>query len=233
MKTPFEVIYEDNHIIAINKPAGMLVQGDKTGDIPLSEHVKQYVKEKYNKPGKVYLGVTHRIDRPVSGVLLFARTSKALTRLNKMFQEKTIQKTYWAVVKNRPPKMQDTLMHYLIKDQARNKSKAYPIERKGTKKSETQYKWLCSSDNYHLLEMKPLTGRHHQIRVQLSTIDCPIKGDIKYGFKRTNKDASIHLHARQIEFIHPVSKESMSITAPPPKEVIWTAMTENLVNNRK
>ncbi len=228
MNLPFEVIYEDNHLIAINKPAGMLVQGDRTGDIPLSEHVKQYIKEKYKKQNNVYLGVTHRIDRPVSGVLLFARTSKALARLNKMFQDKTIQKTYWAVVKNNPPKMEDTLVHYLVKDQVRNKSKAYPIERKGTKRAETQYKWLQSSDNYHLLEMKPLTGRHHQIRVQLSTIDCPIKGDIKYGFKRTNKDASIHLHARKIEFIHPVSKEPIIITAEPPKEVIWGALTSGI-----
>lgn len=228
MSPLFEVIYEDNHLIAINKPAGMLVQGDRTGDIPLSEHVKEYIKEKYKKQNNVYLGVTHRIDRPVSGVLLFARTSKALTRLNKMFQDKTIQKTYWAVVKNRPPKMEDTLTHYLIKDQARNKSKAYPTERRKTKKSETKYKWLKSSDNYHLLEMKPLTGRHHQIRVQLSTIDCPIKGDIKYGFKRTNKDASIHLHARKIEFIHPVRKEPMVITAEPPREVVWDALTKNI-----
>ncbi|MGB0930282.1 MAG: RluA family pseudouridine synthase [Chitinophagales bacterium] len=228
MNFPFEVIYEDNHIIAINKPAGMLVQGDRTGDIPLSEHVKEYIKQKYKKQHNVYLGVTHRIDRPVSGVLLFARTSKALTRLNKMFHDKTIQKTYWAVVKNRPPKMEDALIHYLIKDRVRNKSKAYPIERKGTKKSETKYKWLKSSDNYHLLEMKPLTGRHHQIRVQLSTIDCPIKGDIKYGFKRTNKDASIHLHARKIEFIHPVRKEPMVITAEPPKEVVWDALTSRI-----
>ncbi|MEZ4886868.1 MAG: RluA family pseudouridine synthase [Chitinophagales bacterium] len=224
MNLPFDILYEDNHLIAINKPAGMLVQGDKTGDIPLSEYVKQYIKEKYKKQNNVYLGVTHRIDRPVSGVLLFARTSKALARLNKMFQEKTIQKTYWAVVKNHPPKMEDTLVHYLIKDQVRNKSKAYPTETKGTKRAETHYKWLHSSDNYHLLEMKPLTGRHHQIRVQLAAIDCPIKGDLKYGFKRTNKDASIHLHARQIEFIHPVSQEPIVITASPPKEVVWDAM---------
>ena len=224
MNVPFEILYEDNHIIAINKPAGMLVQGDKTRDIPLSEYVKQYIKVKYKKQNNVYLGVTHRIDRPVSGVLLFARTSKALGRLNKMFQEKKIQKTYWAVVKNRPPKMKGLLTHYLIKDQVRNKSKAYPVERKGTKRSETQYKWLRSSDNYHLIEVKPLTGRHHQIRVQLSTIDCPIKGDIKYGFKRTNKDASIHLHARKIELIHPVRKEPLVIEAEPPNEVVWNAM---------
>lgn len=225
LNLPFDVIYEDNHLIAINKPAGMLVQGDRTGDIPLSEYVKQYIKQKYKKQNNVYLGVTHRIDRPVSGVLLFARTSKALARLNKMFQEKSIQKNYWAVVKNNPPKMEDTLVHYLIKDQVRNKSKAYPTQRKGTKRAETQYKWLSSSDNYHLLEMKPLTGRHHQIRVQLATIDCPIKGDIKYGFKRTNKDASIHLHARQIEFLHPIRKEPVVITAEPPREVIWDALT--------
>lgn len=228
MKLPFEILYEDNHLIAINKPAGFLVQGDKTKDVPLSDYVKAYIKQKYRKVNNVYLGVTHRIDRPVSGVLLFARTSKALARLNKMFQEKQIQKTYWAVVKNHPPKMEDTLTHHLIKDQVRNKSKAYDSPKGKTKKAQTEYKWIQSSDNYHLLEMKPLTGRHHQIRVQLSTIGCPIKGDIKYGFRRTNKDASIHLHAQKIEFTHPVRQEPIVIEANPPNEVVWNAMVDGL-----
>ncbi len=227
--TPSHILYEDNHIIAVNKPAGVLVQGDKTGDTPLGEYVKAYIKEKYNKPGKVFLGVTHRIDRPVSGVLLFARTSKALERLNRMFKEKQIQKTYWAVVKNRPKAMTAHLENYLIKDQKKNKSKAYDKPKAGRKKAELNYQWKASSDNYHLLEVHPLTGRHHQIRVQLSNIACPIKGDIKYGFDRTNKDASIHLHARQIEFIHPVKKEPISILAPVPKaDPVWQYFENNI-----
>ncbi|MCE3280123.1 MAG: pseudouridine synthase [Bacteroidetes bacterium] len=216
-----QVLYEDNHIIAVNKRPSDIVQGDKTGDTPLSDFVKQYVKKKYDKPGEVFIGTVHRIDRPVSGIVLFARTSKALARLNQMFQTKEIQKTYWAVVKNKPEKESGKLIHYLKKNEAKNMSKAFTNEQNGALRSELDYKLICSSDNYHLLEITPLTGRHHQIRVQLASMGCPIKGDLKYGFNRSNKDASIHLHARKIEFIHPVKKEPVIITAPPPDEVLW------------
>ena len=198
-----------------------MVQGDKTGDAPLGDLVKEYIKVKYEKPGEVFLGVVHRIDRPVSGIVIFARTSKALARMNELFREKKIQKTYWAVVKNRPPSDQGTLIHYLIKDEARNKSKAYDKEIKNSQRSWLDYKVLGKSDNYFLLEINPHTGRHHQIRVQLSTMGCPIKGDIKYGFDRTNEDGSIHLHARSIQFIHPVKGEEIRLTASVPNEVIW------------
>jgi 23S rRNA pseudouridine1911/1915/1917 synthase len=221
MKKELEVLYEDNHIIAVNKRPSDIVQGDKTGDTPLSDFVKQYVKEKYDKPGEVFIGTVHRIDRPVSGIVLFARTSKALARLNQMFQSKEIQKTYWAVVKNKPPRESGTLIHYLKKNEAKNMSKAFENEQQGALRSELDYKLICSSDNYHLLEITPHTGRHHQIRVQLASMGCPIKGDLKYGFNRSNKDASIHLHARKIEFIHPVKKEPVVIVAPPPDEVLW------------
>jgi len=219
--TPFEVLYEDNHLIAINKKPSEIVQGDKTGDTPLSEKVKQYIKEKYNKPGEVYLGVTHRIDRPVSGVVIFARTSKALVRINEMFREKEIKKTYWAVVKNRPASENGHLVHYLIKNEKKNMSRAYNKETKDALKAELDYKIIFSSDNYHLLEINPITGRHHQIRVQLAAMGCPIKGDFKYGFKRGNDDASIHLHSRKSEFVHPVSKLPVAIVADPPDEVLW------------
>jgi 23S rRNA pseudouridine1911/1915/1917 synthase len=218
---PLEILYEDNHIIAVNKRPSDIVQGDKTGDTPLSDFVKQYVKEKYNKPGDVFIGTVHRIDRPVSGIVLFAKTSKALARLNQMFQSKEIQKTYWAVVKNKPAKESGKLIHYLKKNEAKNMSKAYEKETPGALRSELDYKIICSSDNYFLLEITPLTGRHHQIRVQLSSMGCPIKGDLKYGFNRSNKDASIHLHARKIEFMHPVKKEQIIIVAPPPAEALW------------
>ena len=219
-----QVLYEDNHIIAVNKRPSDIVQADKTGDIPLSEHVKHYVKSKYDKPGEVFLGTVHRIDRPVSGIVLFARTSKALERLNEMFREKEIQKTYWAVVKNKPAKDEGTLVHYLKKNEAKNMSKAFNEELPGTLRSELFYKLIQKTDNYFLLEVKPLTGRHHQIRVQLSAIGCPIKGDLKYGSNRSNKDASIHLHARKVEFIHPVKKEPVVIIAPPPNESLWNAL---------
>ena len=209
----------------------MLVQGDKTGDMPLSELMKQYIKVKHNKAGNVFLGVTHRIDRPVSGVLLFARTSKALTRLNEMFRKKDVQKTYWAVVGNRPPIENGTLEHYLIKDQAKNKSKAYKTERKNTKHAILNYRLLQASQKYFLLEVFPKTGRHHQIRVQLAAMQCPIKGDIKYGFDRTNKDASIHLHARKISFMHPVKKTPLVITASVPQDdILWKAFEEQATN---
>ena len=221
-----EILYEDNHIIAVNKQPSDIVQGDKTGDKPLSEHVKTYLKKKDNKPGDAFIGVTHRIDRPVSGVLIFAKTSKALARLNKMFQEKTIQKTYWAVVKNEPPALQGKLIHFLEKNQKQNKSYARKQETNGAKKSELNYQIIAQSDRYFLLEIDPRTGRHHQIRAQLSAIGCPIKGDLKYGFDRSNKDASIHLHARKINFIHPVSKEEITIVAPTPKDALWQAFEE-------
>ncbi|MDQ3190998.1 MAG: RluA family pseudouridine synthase [Bacteroidota bacterium] len=226
---PIEVLFEDNHIIAVNKRPSDIVQGDKTGDKPLSDYVKEYIKEKYEKPGEVFLGTVHRIDRPVSGIVLFARTSKSLTRLNEMFRNKEVQKTYWAVVKERPVPEQGNLIHFLIKNEVKNKSKAFTEEKNGTLKSELSYRLLASSDNYHLLEIDPKTGRHHQIRVQLSTIGCPIKGDLKYGFARSNKDASIHLHARKVSFLHPVKKEPVIITADPPKEdALWNEFLQRL-----
>ena len=219
-----EVLYEDNHIIAVNKKPSDIVQGDKTGDRPLGEFVKDYIKKKYNKPGDVFLGIVHRLDRPVSGVILFAKTSKSLSRLNELFRSKQVKKTYWAVVKNKPNPTKDILVHYLKKNQQKNKSTAFNKEEDGTLKSELSYQLIKSLDNYHLLEVLPITGRHHQIRVQLSKIGSPIKGDIKYRSDRTNKDSSIHLHARKIEFIHPVKKEPISISAPPPeKDTIWKA----------
>lgn len=221
-----EILFEDNHLIAINKKPSEIVQGDKTGDEPLSEKVKQYIREKYNKPGEAYLGVAHRIDRPVSGVVIFAKTSKALSRLNEMFRDKEVKKTYWAVVKNKPNPESGHLIHYLKKNEQKNISRAYEKETESALKAELDYKITASSDNYHLLEINPHTGRHHQIRVQLSAIGCPIKGDVKYGFRRGNEDASIHLHARQTEFIHPVKKESITITANPPNEVLWNYFLE-------
>lgn len=218
-----EILYEDNHLIALNKRSGDIVQGDKTGDKPLSEIVKDYLKKKYNKEGEAYLGVPHRIDRPVSGVIVFAKTGKALTRLNKLFHDKQVKKTYWAVVKEKPPRKEDLLTHYLIKNHQKNKSLAYSAPYKDAKKAQLNYRLLYSLENYYLLEIDPLTGRHHQIRVQLSSMGCPIKGDVKYGFSRPNADASIHLHARKIEFEHPVKKENIRIVAKPPNETLWNA----------
>jgi len=215
------IVYEDNHLVVVNKAVGEIVQGDKTGDEPLSEKVKQYIKDKYNKPGDAFLGTIHRIDRPVSGLVLFARTSKCLERMNEMFREKTIQKTYWAVVKNKPAKESDTLINYLWKNEKQNKSYVCNVDKKGGLKSELSYKLVNSSDNYSLLEINPITGRHHQIRVQLSNIGCPIKGDLKYGSQRSNPDGSIHLHARGIRFNHPVTKEPMFLQAAPPDESLW------------
>ncbi|MCK5169092.1 MAG: RluA family pseudouridine synthase [Bacteroidales bacterium] len=216
-----EILYEDNHIIAVNKKNSDLVQGDKTGDEPLSEKVKSYIKKKYEKPGAVFIGVTHRLDRPVSGVLLFARTSKALTRLNKMFLEKEVKKTYWAIVKEKPLKETDTLNHYIVRNQKKNKSFAYEKEVKNSKLASLAYKLIASADNYYLLEIDLHTGRHHQIRCQLAKIGCPIKGDLKYGFPRSNLDGGISLHSRKIEFVHPVQKEQVSIIAYPPKDSLW------------
>lgn len=216
-----EILYEDNHIIGVNKRISDIVQGDKTGDEPLSEKVKLYIKKKYEKPGAVFLGVTHRLDRPVSGALLFARTSKALTRLNEMFLNKEIQKTYWAIVKEKPPKESDTINHYITRDQKKNKSFAYNNEVKDSKLASLSYKLIASADNYFLLEVDLHTGRHHQIRCQLSKIGCPIKGDLKYGFPRSNPDGGISLHARKIEFIHPIKKEKIVIIADPPSDSLW------------
>jgi 23S rRNA pseudouridine1911/1915/1917 synthase len=216
-----EVLFEDNHIVAVNKNNSDIVQGDKTGDIPLSEKVKEYIKVKYNKPGEVYLGVTHRLDRPVSGAILFARTSKALTRLNEMFSNKEVKKTYWAIVKNNPENISDTLKHYIFRDQKKNKSFAYDREGKDTKLASLSYKLIASAENYFLLEVDLHTGRHHQIRCQLAKIGCPIKGDLKYGFPRSNPDGGISLHARKIEFVHPVKKEKVVIIASPPKDSLW------------
>ncbi|PKQ45562.1 RluA family pseudouridine synthase [Confluentibacter flavum] len=217
------VLYEDNHIIVVNKRAGDIVQGDKTGDKPLSEVVKEYIAEKYNKPGNVYLGVVHRLDRPTTGLVIFAKTSKALPRLNKLFVDKEAKKTYWAIVKNEPNKLDDTLIHWLKKNPKNNKSVAHIKEVSNSKKAILHYKVLKKLDNYFLLEVNLETGRHHQIRTQLASIGCPIKGDLKYGFDRSNPDASIHLHARQISFIHPVNNDIIDITAPLPKDAIWDA----------
>lgn len=221
-----KVLYQDNHIIAVNKLPGDIVQSDSTGDETLADQVKAYIKKKYNKPGDVFLGIVHRIDRPVGGVVVFARTSKALTRLNKMFQDKTIQKTYWAIVEEKPREVEETLVHYLKKNQEKNKSRAYTKEVKGSKRSELDYKLLGRSKNYFYLVVNPKTGRHHQIRVQLSSIGSIIKGDVKYGGKRTNRDGSIHLHARSISFVHPIKKEPITITAKPPKDPLWDEMLE-------
>jgi len=222
-KNNLAILFEDNHLIIVNKQSGDIVQGDKTGDTPLSDIVKQYIKDKYNKPGNVFLGVVHRLDRPTTGIIVFAKTSKALERFNKMLRDKTVNKTYWAVVKNKPKKDIDTLIGFLKKNPKNNKSTSYSSEIEGSKKSILHYNTLKSLDNYHLLEVDLETGRHHQIRCQLASIGSPIKGDLKYGFDRSNKDASIHLHARKIEFIHPVTKEKISIIAPTPNEVIWNA----------
>lgn len=222
-KDNLQVIYEDNHIIVVNKRAGDLVQGDKTGDTPLSDVIKNYIAQKYNKPGNVYLGTVHRLDRPTTGLVIFSKTSKALPRLNKLFVSKDISKTYWALVKNRPEKDADTLIHWLKKNPKNNKSTAYIKEVPDSKKAILHYKIIKKLDNYFLLEVNLETGRHHQIRSQLSSIGSPIKGDLKYGFDRSNKDASISLHARNIQFTHPVSKDDLNITAPLPKDPTWDA----------
>ena len=217
-----DVIFEDNHLIAVNKKSGEIVQGDKTGDEPLSERVKKYLKVKYNKPGNVFLGTIHRIDRPTSGIVIFAKTSKALSRMNEKFRQNKISKTYWAIVKNRLPKKNDLLEHYLLKNQKKNKS-FLSTEEKG-KFSVLEYNFLNNLNNYFLYEIFPKTGRHHQIRVQLSTIGSPIKGDLKYGAKRSNTNGGINLHAKKIDFNHPVTKENVSIEANCPKEKIWNSI---------
>lgn len=227
-KDAIAVLFEDNHLLIVNKPAGVLVQPDKKGDKALEELLKEYIKHKYNKPGEVFLGVCHRIDRPVSGVVVFARTSKALTRMNELFKGRDVHKTYWAVVQNKPTNPEGTLVNWMKKDEQKNISRAYDKEVPGSSRCELHYRLAGVSDNYYLLEVNPVTGRHHQIRVQLSKMGCPIKGDIKYGAKRTNADGSIHLHARKIEFIHPVKNEPLSITAPAPNEVVWQFFEKQL-----
>ena len=215
------VVYEDNHIIVVNKAASEIVQGDKTGDTPLSEIVKQYLKEKYNKAGNVFLGVTHRLDRPTSGLVIFAKTSKALPRLNEMFKSSEVRKTYWAIVKNAPKAEEGELVHYLVRNEKQNKSYAYDKEVPNSKKAILHYKLIGKSQNYYLLEIDLKTGRHHQIRCQLAKIGCPIKGDLKYGSARSNPDGSICLHARYISFVHPVSKQLIELEAPVPSGNLW------------
>ena len=215
------VVYEDNHIIVLNKTSSEIVQGDKTGDTPLSEMVKQYLKEKYNKPGNVFIGVTHRLDRPVSGLVVFAKTSKALPRLNEMFRNGEVKKTYWAIVKECPKETEGELVHYLVRNEKQNKSYAYDKEVKNSKKAVLHYKLIGHSQNYYLLEVDLKTGRHHQIRCQLAKMGCPIKGDLKYGSPRSNPDGSICLHARTVQFVHPVSKEMIRLTAPVPEGNLW------------
>ena len=223
MKTEqkLEVLFEDNHIIAINKRVSDIVQGDKTGDTPLVDIVKDYIKEKYNKPGDVFLGLPHRLDRPTSGIVIFARTSKALVRLNKMFQEKDLKKIYWAIVSDKPKQKEGSLEHYLSRNTKQNKSYAFDEEKPQSKRALLNYRQISSSDKYTLLEIELKTGRHHQIRAQLTKIGLPIKGDLKYGAKRSNPDKGISLHSRQLQFIHPVKKESVNIIAPVPSNNLW------------
>ncbi|MBQ8158938.1 MAG: RNA pseudouridine synthase [Prevotella sp.] len=224
-----EVVYEDNHIIIVNKQSGEIVQGDKTGDRPLSDIVKDYIKEKYQKPGEVFLGVVHRLDRPVSGLVVFARTSKALTRLNKMFAEGEVHKTYWAIVPKSPKLEGDgfnTLEHWLVRNEKQNKSYAYNQEKPNSKKAILKYRAIGHSDNYTLLEVNLMTGRHHQIRCQLAAMGSPIKGDLKYGAPRSNPDGSISLHSHRVEFVHPVSKELISIEAPVPNDSLWQTLAK-------
>lgn len=221
------VVYEDNHIIIVNKASGEIVQGDKTGDIPLSETVKQYIKEKYQKPGNVFLGVVHRLDRPVSGLVVFAKTSKALSRLNDMFRTGDVHKTYWAIVKRGDIASEATLTDWLTRNERQNKSYAHPREVSGSKKAVLSYKVHSVSDNYMLLEVHLMTGRHHQIRCQLANMGCPIKGDLKYGSPRSNPDGSISLMSRRVEFVHPVSKETIVAEAPVPNDRLWQALAEN------
>ena len=220
-KNNLQILHEDNHIIVVNKRVGDIVQGDKTGDKPLSEIVKEYIKEKYNKPGEAFLGVVHRLDRPTTGIVVFAKTSKALTRLNELFSNRETQKTYWAVVKNKPPKIEDNLVHFIKRNEKNNTSKAHLKEIPDSKKASLDYKIIKELENYFVLEINLHTGRHHQIRAQLSAIGCSIKGDLKYGFDRSNPDGGIHLHAQKLVFIHPVSRELIALIAPTPTDTLW------------
>lgn len=221
-----QILYEDNHFIIINKYPSQIVQGDKSGDEPLSEQIKKYLKKKYKKPGNVFCGVVHRLDRPVSGALIFARTSKALTRMNELIKNREIQKTYWAIVKTPPPDLKGHLIHYINRNPKKNKSFIVSKSTPGAKRAELIYTYLQNSEKYHLLEIELLTGRHHQIRAQLSYIGCPIKGDMKYGFPRSNEDGSIHLHARSIEFVHPVKNERVKIEAQIMADSLWSFFSQ-------
>jgi 23S rRNA pseudouridine1911/1915/1917 synthase len=222
------VVYEDNHIIVVNKFSSEIVQGDKTGDTPLSEMVGRYLKEKYAKPGNVFVGVTHRLDRPVSGLVIFAKTSKALARLNEMFKNSEVKKSYWAIVKNEPQAREAELVNYLVRNEKQNKSYAYDREVPNSKRAVLDYRVIGRSDNYFLLEVDLKTGRHHQIRCQLAKMGCPIKGDLKYGFRRSNPDGSICLHARRVAFIHPVSKKEIVLEAPVPDDNLWKALAASV-----
>lgn len=224
---PSRILYEDNHLIIVNKLPSEIVQGDKTGDMPLADLVKAYIAQKYQKPGNVFLGVVHRVDRPVSGAVIFARTSKGLARLNEMLQRREIAKKYWAVVKNKPPEKSGKLVHSLKKNEKQNKSYVVKEGAPGSKIAELWYKVLGESQRYYLVEVELITGRHHQVRAQLSAIGCPVKGDLKYGFDRSNKDASIHLHARELRFLHPVKKTQINIIAPTPNDALWTLFEKN------
>ncbi len=224
-----KILHEDNHLIVINKACGDIVQGDATGDAPMSDHVKAWLKEKYNKPGDVFLGVTHRLDRPTSGIVIFARTSKALARMNELFREGNIRKKYLAVVDKLPEKQTDTLRHFIVRNEKQNKSYAHDKQVPNAKEARLTYSVLASSDRFHLLEIDLHTGRHHQIRAQLAAIGCHIKGDMKYGFPRSNPDGGIHLHAYKAEFTHPVKQETLHITAPPPDDVLWNFFRASLV----
>jgi len=223
-----KILHEDNHLIIVNKACGDIVQGDATGDSPMSDHVKTWIKEKYNKPGDVFLGVTHRLDRPTSGIVIFARTSKALARMNELFREGNIKKKYLAVVDKLPEKQSDTLTHFIVRNEKQNKSYAHDKHVPNAKEARLTYKVLASSDRFHLLEIDLHTGRHHQIRAQLAAIGCHIKGDLKYGFPRSNPDAGIHLHAYKAEFTHPVKQEILHVTAPPPDDVLWNFFRDKL-----
>jgi 23S rRNA pseudouridine1911/1915/1917 synthase len=224
-----QIVYEDNHILVVNKLPSEIVQGDKTGDMPLSEKVKNFIKEREHKPGNVFCGVIHRLDRPVSGLVIFAKTSKGLSRFNELFREKTIQKSYLAVVKNRPPKEKDRLVHYLLKNEKTNMSRVVDASNKQALKAELDYELLASSDNYHLLKIKLLTGRHHQIRCQLSAIGCPIKGDLKYGFARSNEGGFIHLHSYSLQFMHPIKLENIEVSAlPVTQDPVWSYFVKTL-----
>lgn len=227
------IIYEDNHLIAINKRCGDIVQGDKTGDEPLPDKIKEYIRVNYNKTGNVFCGVIHRIDRPVSGAVVFAKTSKALVRMNQLVHDRQIEKRYWAVVKQKPPKNADTLVHYLFRDEKKNKSFASLTPKDGYLKAELEYKVIASSKSFHLLEINLITGRHHQIRSQLAAIGSPIRGDLKYGFQRSNVDGTVSLHSRSLAFIHPVSLQTINIIAQPPKDTIWDAMLAEIEKTDK
>ncbi len=221
--TNMNILYEDNHLIVVNKRSGEIVQGDKTGDKPLSEIISRFIADRDNKPGAAFIGVPHRLDRPVTGIAVFAKTSKSLERLNEMFRNSEIEKKYWAIVANKPENPVGELKHYLVRNEKQNKSYASLLPKNDAKEARLRYKVLASSDRYHLIEVELLTGRHHQIRCQLAEIGCPIKGDLKYGASRSNPDGSISLHARSIKFIHPVKKSEVIILAPPPEDSLWNA----------